>query len=149
MTPPLPQILLVIKDVITSKMRPGGRGLRSGGAIDQSGCETRFRLSVQRTGRRLVGELADGGGDPAPGVAAAVIAVRRELVDAGAALLERFCRRSASPSNWLLTSYRALGCHAQKNCRLAVEKRTNGFAGIIALKHEIFKRGRPNRNNQR
>jgi hypothetical protein len=47
-------------------------------------------LSVQRPGRRPVGEPHNGGRDPAPGVGALVIAVGRELVDPGAALLERF-----------------------------------------------------------
>ena len=45
--------------------------------------------SVQRSGRRGVGQLLNGGGDPAPGVRAGVIAARRELVDARDALLER------------------------------------------------------------
>ena len=39
--------------------------------------------------RCRVGELLDGGGDPAPGVRAGVIAVGRELVGARDALLER------------------------------------------------------------
>jgi hypothetical protein len=46
--------------------------------------------SVQRSGRRGVGELNDRGGDPAPGVGAIVIAGGRELVNAQVALLERF-----------------------------------------------------------
>ena len=45
--------------------------------------------SVQRSGRRGVGELLDSGGDTAPGVRAGVIAIRRELVGARGALLER------------------------------------------------------------
>jgi hypothetical protein len=44
---------------------------------------------MQWSGRRGVGELLNGGGDPAPSVSAVVIAVGRELVDAVAALLER------------------------------------------------------------
>ena len=44
---------------------------------------------MQRSGRRGVGELLDGGGDPAPGVRACVIAIRRELAGARYALLER------------------------------------------------------------
>jgi hypothetical protein len=46
--------------------------------------------SVQRSGRRGVGELLDGNGDPAPGVGAVVIAIGRELVGARDALFERF-----------------------------------------------------------
>src|ERR1700757_1588929 len=46
--------------------------------------------SVQRSGRRGVGELLDGNGDPAPGVRAVVIAAGRELVGARDALFERF-----------------------------------------------------------
>jgi len=46
--------------------------------------------SVQRSGRRGVGELLDGGRDPAPVDSAGVIAVRCEPVDARAAWLERF-----------------------------------------------------------
>ena len=44
---------------------------------------------MQRSGRRGVGELLDGGGDPAPGVRASVIAVGRELIGARDALLKR------------------------------------------------------------
>src|SRR5689334_22884481 len=46
--------------------------------------------SVQRSGRCRVGELLNGGGDPAPGVGAVVIAVGRKLVGPRDALLERF-----------------------------------------------------------
>jgi hypothetical protein len=46
--------------------------------------------SVQRSGRCIVREVRDGGSNPAPGHGAVVIAVRREFVGAGAALLERF-----------------------------------------------------------
>jgi len=45
--------------------------------------------------RSVVGELADGGGDPAPGRGAIVIAGGCELVGAGGAFVERFSRRSA------------------------------------------------------
>ena len=46
--------------------------------------------SVQRSGRRGVGELLDGDRDPAPGVRAVVIAAGRERIDPHSALLERF-----------------------------------------------------------
>jgi hypothetical protein len=46
--------------------------------------------SVQRSGRCGVGELLNGNRDPTPGVGAVMITVSGELVDAGAALLERF-----------------------------------------------------------
>src|SRR6202043_1135885 len=46
--------------------------------------------SVNRARRHVVGELLDGGGNPAPRRRAIVIAVGRELVGARAALLERF-----------------------------------------------------------
>ena len=46
--------------------------------------------SVQRSGRRGVGELLVGGGDPAPGIDAIVIAGGCEFVDAPVVLLERF-----------------------------------------------------------
>ena len=46
--------------------------------------------SVQRSGWCRAGKLLNGNCDPAPGIGAVVIAIRRELVDAGAALLERF-----------------------------------------------------------
>ena len=46
--------------------------------------------SVQRSGCCRAGKLLNGNCDPAPGIGAVVIAIRRELVDAGAALLERF-----------------------------------------------------------
>ena len=45
---------------------------------------------MKRSGRRSVGELLDGGGNPAPGVSAVVIAGGREVIDAPVALLERF-----------------------------------------------------------
>ena len=45
---------------------------------------------MQRPRRRGVGELLDGDRDPAPGVRAGVIAIRRELVSARGALFERF-----------------------------------------------------------
>ena len=45
--------------------------------------------SVDGSWRRRVGKLLDGGGDPAPGVRAGVIAIRRELIGARDALLER------------------------------------------------------------
>jgi hypothetical protein len=45
---------------------------------------------VQRSGRCVVRELGDGGGDPAPGVGAVVIADGREFVNARAAFVERF-----------------------------------------------------------
>jgi len=45
---------------------------------------------VQRSGWCRAGKLLNGNCDPAPGIGAVVIAIRRELVDAGAALLERF-----------------------------------------------------------
>src|SRR5215471_1855515 len=46
--------------------------------------------SVQGSGRRGVGELLNGGGDPAPGVSTVVISFRRELVGARGALFKRF-----------------------------------------------------------
>ena len=45
---------------------------------------------MQRPGRCGVTELLNRGCDPAPGIGPVVIAVRRELVGTGAALLERF-----------------------------------------------------------
>ena len=45
--------------------------------------------SVRRSGRCVVRELLDGGGNPAPGRRAVVITVGRELVSARRALLER------------------------------------------------------------
>ena len=45
--------------------------------------------SVQRSRRCSVGELLNRSCDPAPGVGATVITVRREFVDTGAALFER------------------------------------------------------------
>jgi hypothetical protein len=45
---------------------------------------------VRRSGRRSVGELLDGGSDPAPGISTVVIATSYELVGACGALLERF-----------------------------------------------------------
>src|SRR5215831_19462231 len=47
------------------------------------------RSNQWRSGRRGVGEL-NGRCDPAPGVGAVVIAISREFVDTGAALLKRF-----------------------------------------------------------
>jgi len=46
--------------------------------------------SVQRSRRYGVDELLNGGGDPAPGISAVVIAIGRELVGASGALLEGF-----------------------------------------------------------
>jgi hypothetical protein len=46
--------------------------------------------SVHWSGRRVVRQLDDGGGDPAPGVRAIVIAGGRELVNACATFLKRF-----------------------------------------------------------
>ena len=43
---------------------------------------------MQPSGRCGVSELLNGGCDPAPGVRAGVIAIRRELVGARGALLE-------------------------------------------------------------
>jgi hypothetical protein len=60
----------------------------AGSKTYQFGRGIRFR-SVQRTGRRLVGELADGIGDPAPDGGAVVIVLRSELVGARGAFLER------------------------------------------------------------
>jgi hypothetical protein len=45
--------------------------------------------SVQRSGRCVVRELGNGGGDPAPGARAIVVAGGRELVKAGTANLKR------------------------------------------------------------
>jgi hypothetical protein len=49
-----------------------------------------FRLAVQWPGRCLVGELADGVGDPAPDGRAVVIVLSGELVGARAAFVQRF-----------------------------------------------------------
>jgi integrase len=50
--------------------------------------ERDFGFSVQRTGRRLVGELADGVGDPAPNGRSIIIILGGELVGARGAFLE-------------------------------------------------------------
>jgi hypothetical protein len=92
---------------------------------------------VQRSGRCVVRELGDGGGDPAPGVRAVVIADGRELVNARAAFVKRFVavalhhQIGGSPNI-------DLGYHAAKNCRLAVEKRlTPLIAWLSALRVKV------------
>jgi len=59
-----------------------------GEGIDPA-AERIFLSSVQRTGRRLVRELADGIGDAAPDAAPVVIVLRGELVGARGIFLER------------------------------------------------------------
>jgi hypothetical protein len=56
---------------------------------------------VQRTGRRLVRELADGVGDPAPDDLTVVIVADGELVGARGAFLERFLAVALGASGWL------------------------------------------------
>ena len=54
---------------------------------------------MRRSGRRLVGELDDGGRDPAPGLGTIVIALGRELVNARGAFLEGLARAAGCSAN--------------------------------------------------
>jgi hypothetical protein len=79
MAPPLPAHRAVFSKKSVIKNKPA----RAGSTVSDP------VRSAQRSGRRDVGKLLDGGGDPALGVRAGVIAVRSELVGARDALLER------------------------------------------------------------
>jgi hypothetical protein len=72
---------------------------------------------VQRSGRCVVGELLNGGCNPAPGIGPVVIAVRRELVGTGAALLERFVAVALQHQGGGAPDI-DLGYHARKFARL-------------------------------
>src|ERR1700730_4816552 len=85
--------------------------------------------SVQRSGRRGVGELLDGGGDPAPGIDAIVIAGGHELVDAPVALLEHFVAIALQHQGVGAPDI-DLGVSRDEYCRLAVEK---GLTPTIAV----------------
>ena len=84
----------MIMDVITCEVLEGQRSFVEKYVFNNKRVRATMTVSgpfrsVQRSGRRGVGELLDGGGDPAPGVRACVIAIRRELAGARYALLER------------------------------------------------------------
>ena len=72
---------------------------------------------MQRSGRCRVGELLNGGCDPAPGVRAVMIAVGREFVGPRGALLERFIA-VALQHQGAGTPDIDLGYHAGKIARL-------------------------------
>ena len=76
---------------------------------------------MKRSGRRSVGELLDGGGNPAPGVSAVVIAISRELVGARGAFLERLVAVALEPQVGGAPDI-DLGYHRVKTARLRSTK---------------------------
>ena len=73
--------------------------------------------SVRRRGLCSVGELGNGGGDPAPGVGGVVIAIAGELVGTRRTLLKRFVAAALQHQGGGAPDIK-LGYHAAKIPRL-------------------------------
>jgi hypothetical protein len=92
---------------------------------------------VQWTGRRLVGELADGGGDPAPDDRAIVIILSGELPGTGGAFLERLVAVALEHQVGRAPDV-DIGYHSGKNHRPMVNERlTPLIAWVVKLRVKV------------
>jgi hypothetical protein len=104
--------------------------------------------SVQRSRRCSVGELLNRSCDPAPGVGATVITVRREFVDTGAALFERLVTLALQHQGGGTPNV-DLGYQARKNRTLGVDKRlTPIIAWLAKLRVKVATAGAVDRHRQ-
>ena len=105
------------------KNKPGRNGRDVSGPV----------RSVQRSGRFGVGELLDGGGDPAPGRRAVVILRPCKFIQRERRFPRSPSRRSASASGWRRARYRSR-VSRRKNRTLAVDRR---LTPIIAWRAKL------------